>query len=209
MANYVKQELPNLNGKGEDRSYYRILKRGNVNNEQLIDRICNVGGSSLSRGAIIHVLTTVAEEMARQLADGYSVTLDGIGTFSATIGVKEGKEQDTFYGEEVKRNAKSLEVKNVTFRSDKELVKEVNRRCDLKRASVFQIHRSKYNKEERLKLALDYLSSHSVMRIQDYVELTGLSRTSATLELKEFRENPESGITFNGRGTTKVYIKRG
>lgn len=47
------------------------------------------------------------------------------------------------------------------------------------------------------------------MRIQDYVELTGLSRTSATLELKEFRENPESGITFNGRGTTKVYIKRG
>ena len=88
MANYVKQELPNLNGKGEDRSYYRILKRGNVNNEQLIDRICNVGGSSLSRGAIIHVLTTVAEEMARQLADGYSVTLDGIGTFSATIGVK-------------------------------------------------------------------------------------------------------------------------
>lgn len=103
MANYVKQELPNLNGKGEDRSYYRILKRGNVNNEQLIDRICNVGGSSLSRGAIIHVLTTVAEEM----------------------------------------------------------------------------------------------------------ELTGLSRTSATLELKEFRENTESGITFNGRGTTKVYIKRG
>lgn len=48
MANYVKQELPNLNGKGEDRSYYRILKRGNVNNEQLIDRICNVGGSSLA-----------------------------------------------------------------------------------------------------------------------------------------------------------------
>ena len=209
MADYVKQELPNLDGKGEDRSYYRILKRGNVNNKQLIDRICNLGGSSLSRGTIIHVLDTVAEEMARQLADGYSVTLDGIGTFSATIGVKEGKEQDTFYGEEVKRNAKSLEVKNVTFRSDKELVKEVSRRCDLKRAGVLQIHRSKYNKEERLKLALDYLSSHSVMRIQDYVELTGLSRTSATLELKEFRENPESGITFSGRGTTKVYIKRG
>lgn len=209
MADYVKQELPNLDGKGEDRSYYRILKRGNVNSNQLIDRICNIGGSSLSRGTIIHVLTTVAEEMARQMADGYSVTLDGIGTFSATIGVREGKEQDTFYGEEVKRNAKSLEVKNVTFRSDKELVKEVSRRCDLKRAGVFQIHRSKYNKEERLKLALDYLSSHSVMRIQDYVELTGLSRTSATLELKEFRENPESGITFSGRGTTKVYIKRG
>lgn len=208
MADYVKQELPNLNGKGEDKSYYRILKRGNVSNTELLEHICDVGGSSLSRGTVTHVLTAVAEEMARQLADGYSVTIDGIGTFSASIGVKEGKEQDTIHGDETKRNAKSLEVKNVSFRSDKKLVKEVAKRCELKRAGVFQIHRSKYNKEERLKLAIEYLSSHPMMRIQDYVELTGLSRTSATLELKEWRENPESGITTNGRGTSKVYIKR-
>ena len=69
MANYVKQELPNLNGKGEDRSYYRILKRGNVNNEQLIDRICNVGGSSLSRGAgrlVSHLCHPGTEGVSRE-----------------------------------------------------------------------------------------------------------------------------------------------
>ena len=201
--------MPDLNGKGEDKSYYRIQKYGNVSTDKLLHRICDRGGSGLSRGSVAHVLDTVSEELAYLLASGYSVTIDGFGTFSASIGVREDKEQDTMDGDEVKRNARSLEVKNVTFRSDKELVKEVNRRCELERAGVRRVHRSKYNKEERLKLALDYLSSHSVMRIQDYVELTGLSRTSATLELKEFRENPESGITFNGRGTTKVYIKRG
>lgn len=69
MADYVKQELPNLDGKGEDRSYYRILKRGNVNNEQLIDRICNVGGSSLSRGAdrlVSHLCHPGTEGVSRE-----------------------------------------------------------------------------------------------------------------------------------------------
>ena len=207
MAKYIKQEIPDLHGTGETKCYYRLQKSRNLSTKEFLEYIGKHG--LMDDGVLKHALGKIADGLAEQLAEGYTVTLDGIGTFSATIGVKEGKEQDTFYGEEVKRNAKSLEVKNVTFRSDKELVKEVNRRCDLKRAGVFQIHRSKYNKEERLKLALNYLSSHSVMRIQDYVELTGLSRTSATLELKEFRENPESGITFSGRGTTKVYIKRG
>ena len=72
MANYVKQELPNLNGKGEDRSYYRILKRGNVNNEQLIDRICNVGGSSLmASGFTIHDPGTYSRTNLQQLLNGY------------------------------------------------------------------------------------------------------------------------------------------
>ena len=40
------------------------------------------------------------------------------------------------------------------------------------------------------------------------MELTGLSRTTATLELKAFRQDPSSGITFVGRGNSKVYVKR-
>jgi hypothetical protein len=39
------------------------------------------------------------------------------------------------------------------------------------------------------------------------MELTGLSRTKATLELKEFRQDTSSGITFVGRGSAKVYVK--
>ena len=46
------------------------------------------------------------------------------------------------------------------------------------------------------------------MRIADYMEMTGLSRTTATLELIEFRKDPESGITFIGRGSSKVYVRK-
>ncbi len=209
MAKYIKQELPNLNGKGEDKSYYRIQKRGNVDTDELVHRICDVGASGISRASIVHALDSVIDEMSRLLADGYSVTIDGLGTFAAQIGVKEGKKSDSMAGDETKRNAKSLEVKKVSYRSDKDFVRNINIRCELERAGVCRVHRSKYNKEERLQLALAYLSdaSHPIMRIADYVELTGLSRTVATMELKEFREDPKSGITTIGRGTAKVYVK--
>lgn len=210
MAKYIKQELPNLNGKGEDKSFYRIQKQGNVSTDELLHRICDLGGSGISRGSVTHALTSVVEEMTRLLAEGYSVTIDGLGTFMATIGVKEGKEPETMDGDDTKRNAKSLEVKNVAYRSDKDFVKGINLKCELERAGVRRVHRSKYNKEERLQVALDYLSdaTHPMMRIADYVALTGLSRTAATIELQEFRKNPESGITTSGRGTAKVYIKK-
>ena len=41
----------------------------------------------------------------------------------------------------------------------------------------------------------------------EYRELTGLLRTKAAMELKEFRQDASSGITFIGRGSAKVYVK--
>jgi len=46
------------------------------------------------------------------------------------------------------------------------------------------------------------------MNIAQYVSLTGLSRTAATLELQAFRNDPESGITYEGSRTHKVYVRR-
>ena len=63
------------------------------------------------------------------------------------------------------------------------------------------------SKEQRLQFALEYLDKNGAMHIADYMELTGLSRTTATLELKAFRQDPTSGITFVGRGSNKVYVK--
>ena len=56
-------------------------------------------------------------------------------------------------------------------------------------------------------MALQFLEENGAMRVAQYVELTGISRTKATLELKEFSEDVSSGITTLGRGSAKVYIK--
>ena len=122
--------------------------------------------------------------------------------------MEEDKELDTLDGTEPKRNSRSLQLKGVNFRADKELIKKARKDCKLQREGIARIRRSPYSKEERLALALDYLDKHGAMRIADYMELTGLARTAATLELQEFRQDMTSGIDFIGRGSAKVYVKR-
>ena len=123
------------------------------------------------------------------------------------IFTKRSKEMDSFDKKETKRNAQSLRLTGINYRADKALIKEANRHCRLERGGESRLHQSPYSKEERLKLALEYISQNGAMRVMDYMELTSLSRTKATLELKEFREDASSGITTLGRGSAKVYVK--
>ncbi len=208
MARYIKQEMPDLQGTGETKCYYRLEKRRNLSSKEFLQRAAAHG--ILDEGILEHALSKIAEQLVEDLAEGYTVTLEGIGTFQATLGVKKDKEMDTIDGDEPKRNAKSIEVKNVRYVSDKELVKEVNRHCKLSRAGVRRVNNSPYTKEQRLKLAQDYLAdaTHPFMRVSDYVELTGLPRSTATKELRMFAKDSSTGIDTDGRRTAKVYVKR-
>ena len=206
MAKYIKQEMNDLNGKGEGKVYYRLQTERNISFNEFAQQIEEHHGM-MNRGLVKNVMTHVVDVMAELLGDGYSVTIDGLGTFKATIGLEEDKVMDTFEGGETKRNARSLRLIGINYRADKELIKKSNSHCKLERAGESRLHRSPYTKEERLKLALQYLSEHGAMRVAEYMDLTGLSRTMAAMELKAFRQDASSGITFIGRGSAKVYVK--
>ena len=206
MAKYIKQEMIDLSGKGEEKAYYRLQTERNIDFKELTQQI-EEHHNLMNRGLVKSVMAYVVDEMAELLGKGYSVTIDGLGTFRASIGLEEDKDMDTFDGDDTKRNARSLRLTGINYRSDKELVKKANRHCKLERAGESRLHHTPYTKEERLKLAHQYLEEHGVMRVVEYMELTGLSRTKATLELKEFRQDTSSGITFVGRGSAKVYVK--
>ena len=165
-------------------------------------------GSVIDRAEIEGAIMRIADGLAELLGNGYSVTIDGVGVFKAGIGLKEDKEMDTFDGDETKRNARSLQLTHIQYRADKSLVKEANRRCKLERAGESRLCQSPYTKEERLRLALEFLEKRGAMRVADYVEMTGLSRSVATKELIEFRRDASSGISFIGSGNHKVYVKR-
>ena len=206
MAKYIKQEMNDLNGKGEEKVYYRLQTERNISFNELTQQIEQHHGM-MNRGLVKNVMTHVVDAMAELLGDGYSVTIEGLGTFKASIGLEEDKVMDTFEGDETKRNARSLRLTGINYRADKELIKNSNRHCKLERAGEARLHRSPYTQEERLKLALQYLSKHGAMRVAEYMDLTGLSRTMAAMELKAFRQDASSGITFIGRGSAKVYVK--
>ena len=207
MAQYIKQEMPNLNDTEEPQVYYRLKTNRNISSKEFVKHISR-NGSATDRGEIEGVLIRIADGLAELLGNGYSVTLDGVGTFKAGLGLKRDKEMDSFEEDETKRNARSLQLTNINFRADKTLVREANRRCKLERAGESRLCQSPYTKEERLKLALEFLEKRGAMRVADYVEMTGLSRSVATKELIEFRRNASSGISFIGSGNHKVYVKR-
>ena len=206
MAQYIKQEMPNLNGTEEPQVYYRLKTNRNISSKEFVKHISR-NDSAVDRGEIEGVLIRIADGLAELLGNGYSVTLDGVGTFKAGLGLKRDKEMDSFEEDETKRNARSLQLTSINYRADKTLVREANRRCKLERYGESRLRKSPYTKEQRLQLALEYLDKNSAMRIGDYMKLTGLSRTTATMELKAFRQDPASGITFVGRGSQKVYVK--
>lgn len=207
MAKYIKQEMPDMNHEGKTRAYYRMKVQRNICTDELV-RLMVAHRSGVSEGVLHGVLIQLVEEMAYQMADGKSITIEGLGTFNATIGVRRDKEMDGIENAEPQRNALSLEVNGVNFRVDKEFVKSIDRQCHLERGGVHKLHHSPYTKEERLALAQKYLDEHPLMHISDYAKLTGLSRTTATLELQEFRRDPTSGLSTSGSRQNSVYVKR-
>ena len=205
MAKYIKQEMPDMAGTGEKKAYYRMKTEQHFDAEKFVKWMTRYGG--IGCGEAMRVLMQASETMAELLAMGISVDIEGFGSFSATIGLKKGKEMDSFEGDEEKRNAVSLCVNGVNFRADKKLVREINRRCDLKRGGERRLRKSPYTPEERRKLALQYLEQEGIMHGSDYANLTKLSKTMAGRELIALRKDPTSGITTKGRATAKVYVK--
>lgn len=205
MAKYIKQEMLDLSGKGEEKIYYRMKTEGNISFKDFAKEV-NKHNSMMNRGLVENVITNAMDVLAELLGEGYSVSIDGLGTFKATLGLKSDKEMDSFDDDGTKRNARSLQLTNVNFKADKVLIREANKHCKLEREGESRLRRSPFSKEERLKMAQDYLEKHGAMKVIDYVKMTGLSRTKATLELKEFRRDASTGIDTIGRRSTLVYV---
>ena len=70
------------------------------------------------------------------------------------------------------------------------------------------LRKSKFTLEERIQKARDFLEKNMFMRVPDYIRLTGLSRTSASIELRKLAFDPTSGITSKGQRSQKYYVLR-
>ena len=87
------------------------------------------------------------------------------------------------------------------------MVKDIARRCTLHKGYDSPNNRSPYTREERLRMAHNYIAEHHFMRVRDYEAMTFLPHSTAANELRDFCIQP-TGITSEGRGNTKVYVKR-
>ena len=72
-----------LKGKAGERVYPRVINYDNVSAERFVAGVAE--RRQLTRGEIKAVLSGVADELAMQICNGHTVTIDGLGTFSVSM----------------------------------------------------------------------------------------------------------------------------
>lgn len=206
MAKYIKKEMADMRQTGVKQVCYRLKSNGTVDLGDLARRIAR--SSTFAEAEIKGVVLSLIEEVVDRMASGHSVHIDGLGTLTPKIGLREDAETEVLDGEGAKRNARSLHVTGVSFRADKGLVRTLDSKCRLEKGAVSRIRRSKYTEEQRLEKARRFLQEHTVMRLGDYYRMVGLSRTTASLELRKWERDPATGIRSEGSYSAKVYVLR-
>ena len=210
MAKYKLQEMSDMRDEGKRRVYPKMVPYRTLSRKEFVEQMQSYH-RDLSQGTIEAVLTDVEDVLVRMLSMGYNVNLEGLGTFSLSLGFEDDKPTEMQTDDDMMKYRK-VGVKNVNFNSSPELVKAVKMEtdCDLERvmSGVKVIRKQLYSKEERIARALSVLEKNAVITLGDYAYINDLSRTAASLELKEITEDPTSPIRSIGRGSHKVWVKR-
>lgn len=204
---YVKQEFTDLNAKGAPQHYFKPVLETHVDWNELIFRM-RYHNQGLTEGEIVSVMEQLQKTLSELLAEGHSVEVGGIGNFTPTLGLKEGKEMDSLDGDETKRNAQSIKIDGINIVADKKLVEKVEHMSHLEYGGTIRLRQQIYTKEERLEKAIEFIQANGAMRLSDYCNLVNVSHTQSSKELREFANNPETGIIRQGRKALLVYKLR-
>ena len=210
MAKYKLQELNDMRDEGKRRVYPKIVTNRTLSRKEFVKMMQNYH-RGISESTTEAVLTDVVDMLTDMLSMGYNVNLEGFGTFSLSLGFEDDKPTEMQTDDDMMKYRK-VGVKNVNFNSSPEFVKAVKMEtdCDLERemSGVKVIRKQLYSKEERIARALEVIEKNGVLTLGDYASINNLSRTAASMELKELTCDKSSPIDSLGRGSHKVWVKR-
>ena len=210
MAKYKLQEMGDMRYDGKRRVYPKMVTNRTLSRKEFVKMMQNYH-RGISESTTEAVLTDVVDMLADMLSMGYNVNLEGFGTFSLSLAFEDDKPTEMQTDDDMMKYRK-VGVKNVNFNSSPEFVKAVKMEtdCDLERemGGVKVIRKQLYSKEERIARALEVIEKNGVLTLGDYASINNLSRTAASMELKELTNDKTSPIDSLGRGSHKVWVKR-
>lgn len=210
MAKYKLQEMSDMRDEGKRRVYPKMVTNRTLSRKEFVERMPSYN-RSISPSTIEAVLMDMEDMLVRMLSMGYNVNLEGLGTFSLSLGFEDDKPTE-MQGDDDKMIYRKVGVKNVNFNASPEFVKAVKRETDrdLERdmGGVKVIRKQLYTKEERIARALKVIEENGMLTLGDYAYVNNLSRTAASLELKAITADKSSPIQSTGNGSHKVWVKR-
>ena len=210
MTKYKLQEMPDVHNTGKRRVYPKMVTNRTLSRKEFIKRMQGYH-RGISESTTEAVLLDVADMLVEMLSMGYNVNLEGIGTFSLSLGFEDDKPTE-MQSEEDKMTYRKVGVKDINFKASPEFLKSVKRETDrdLERdmGGVKVIRKQLYSKEERIARALEVIEANGLITLSDYAYINNLSRTAASLELKEISHDETVPIRSVGQHSHKVWVRR-
>ena len=210
MAKYKLQEMSDVHHTGKRKVYPKMVVNRTLSRKEFIKRMQGYH-RGISASTTEAVLTDVEDMLVEMLSMGYNVNLEGLGTFSLSLGFEDDKPTE-MQGDDDKMTYRKVGVRDVNFKASPDFIQSVKRETDpdLERemSGVKQILKQKYTREERIARALDVIDENGFIGLTDYAYINNLSRTAASLELKEISHDETVPIRSVGQHSHKVWVRR-
>ena len=191
----ISKPPPTYREKEQPTLYPQIVVSGTKNLKDLAKDIAR--RSTVHEGTVVGLLCDLESIIANYLADGYNVKLGELGTFSATLTCRKVTDKSEI-------RAASVHFDNIKFKPTRKFRKEVRSKGKLERAEYgFRTSSTRYSAEERFVRLTNYLKEHSIITCKEYCALTGLLKTKAGSELRQW--SSEKKIERNGRAPHVIY----
>ena len=208
MAKYLLQEMPDLNKAGQRRVYPKLIANRTLITKDVVEGLHSYN-RALSESVVEAVLTDLSDHLKRMLAMGYSVKLDGIGTFSLSLDFDDKKPTE-MADDDDRMLYRKVAVKDVNYKVAPELLKQLRMDTELERHSggVRKLRKQKFTQEERIANALKVIDRSGFITLNDYAVINEMNRTTASQELHNLCSDPSCPIDSTGRGSHKVWTRR-
>lgn len=210
MAKYMLQEMSDVHHTGKRKVYPKMVVNRTLSRKEFIERMQGYH-RGISASTTEAVLMDVEEILVEMLSMGYDVNLEGLGTFSLSLGFEDDKPTE-MQGDDDKMTYRKVGVRDVNFKASPDFIKSVKQAADhdLERdmGGVKLILKKKYTREERIVRALDVIDENGFIGLTDYAYINNLSRTAASLELKEISHDETVPIRSVGQHSHKVWVRR-
>ena len=212
MANYVIKEMPTGMGNGSEGKAFPKMQVYTEFDYNKVVELIHTYSPAFSQATVRGVLDTLAVVMKSYLPMGHTMKIDNLGVFSLSLEFADNEvdsdNQQVPQKPASKKKYHHVRVKGVNFKVDKKMVDDINQENSFERTTANPTSPSPYSLEERLQRALNHISKHGFITLQEYANLNGLSYSTASRELAKLVLDPHSGIKAKGAGSHKVWVRR-
>ena len=205
MPNYILKELNKELTDGKKVVFPKMQTYSQHDFETVLKHMQTYAGN-FSEGTMRAVIDALVETMKSWMPMGHSMKIDGLGTFSLSLGFKD-KDTD----EDPKTKYRHICIKGINFKPDAKLIAALNKQADFERAEkdVVVPKKCSYTTSERIEKAQAIIANNGFMTLSDYARATGQCRSAASNDLKRLTALPDSPIATRGSGSHKVWVRRG